>query len=204
MSGKMKVKGLDQEFRLALWNLHEDDREVWAQNPVTQEEADAANLMNALNAQKLMRSDRAQDKELAERVLNAPPIKAKKGEAWTLRKAVLMALCSGEYPSAPTDKETGKPKKPTPEQTAKMGYLAIAFSRAPQKPGAYVSIDESDAKLIRELAHWLGRARMHAAVLALMEEALDAAEGADARARRAVEFGVDEEVEALLPEAVPA
>jgi hypothetical protein len=193
----VKVKGLDLGFRLA--HLGIEDNVLWFKAPVTQKQADDANAKNKFVAQRMMQSERPDDREQAMRIMAMEDAAPKDGVPWTLRKAVIQAMAALAYPDAEIDKETKKPKVETPEDVARMGYLAIAFSRAPQKPGAYVSISEDDVQLIRRKMRELGPQQMIPAVRALANEALDAAEGADVRTRRMVDFGVDEDEPASVP-----
>jgi hypothetical protein len=194
---KVKVKGLDQEFRLPGWTLSEKDKVVWFRSPITAEEAERANAQRKAVVERLLKSGRAEHQDQATQIMSMEDVKADAGEAWTLRKAAIQALCSTEYPNEEPEKGKEKTKGESAETTARMGYLGIAFSRAPRRSGAYVSMDETDVALIRRKARELGPKQMLPVVMALLNEALDAAEGPDVRERRSVEYGEDPVDEAL-------
>jgi hypothetical protein len=188
----MRVAGIDDAMVLPnLPGLKEAI--LWFEEPRT--EAQIASLNRAIDAiaGRMAKSGADTDIEGFINLLKKSVEEERPGEPWTLRKAVVRAMYSTQYPEREKDPKTGQSKPEEPDVIAQMQNIGLAFCRAPHNRA--VNLKDGQVGLIRRKARELGSGPggMHPAVMALLEEALDFAEGGDAREKKRVSWEKDEE-----------
>lgn len=176
----IRLRGIDEPMRARTeWS---EDGTLWFKAPVTRAESEPALRQLEALVGRLVKS--AEQNINGAALLNLAALsipEEKAGEPWTLRKAIVRAMFSIKYPAQEPDKKEGRVVPETPEAIGAMRRIGDACICAPMKPGVALKLLDGDIGLIRRKARELGATEpgigLHPAVLALLEKALDAAEG---------------------------
>lgn len=172
---------------------------LWIQEPLTAEQARAANERRARIVAQLMQSAAPEDHQRALAFQGSEEIKPTEGQPYTLRVAVVRAVLSNNYNYAEKDPKTGAPKPESQEVYGQQLNIGIAFTRV--KTGGKVMLTPKDIELIRRKAYELPLPPL---ISALLNEALDFAEGEEVRDKRRVTWEDPVVEEGLTPTEEPA
>lgn len=94
----MKLAELDAPF------MNEDGKEVWKDNPITQEQCDLQEATRQAVLDALATCGDGEASELIKTIDKIAHVEVKGGIPWTFRRAVINALYAHEFPNQPKDK----------------------------------------------------------------------------------------------------